>query len=140
MLYNNDFKGWENRVKEFNPQEGIQARKHRREKNFQEEFSVIAWNGEKFQSVITLRVYGTQAKNYACLWVSNGGVYANGSGSAGGYGYHRPSAAVEEAMERAGIRLEKHIGGVGDTAIIGGLNAICEYLGIKVYCINVANG
>lgn len=143
MLYNNDNAGsYENRVKEFKYLEGIQARKHRREKNFQEEFSLIAYDKEfgKFQSVISLRIYGTQAKNYACLWVSNNGMYANGSGSAGGYGYHRPSAAVQEAMDSAGIKLDRSIGGAGDSAIIGSLHAIAKYLGIEVYCINVAAG
>lgn len=143
MLYNNDNAGsYGNKLIEFKCLEGIQARKHRREKNFQEEFSLILFDKElnKFQSVISLRIYGTQAKNYACLWVSNNGMYSNGSGSAGGYGYHRPSAAVQEAMESAGIKLDRSISGVGDSAIIGALHAIAKYLGLVNYCINVSAG
>ena len=81
---------------------------------------------------VELRLYGTGNKNFACLWVhdsSNSGVSRNGSGSAGGYGYHRPSAAAAEAIRNAGIKLSEDISGRGGQAIESAVKAIAEALG-----------
>ena len=59
----------------------------------------------------------------AILWVY-GDKYASGSGHADGYGYHKQSAAVESAINAAGIELSEHIGGRGEQAIIEGLKAV----------------
>lgn len=81
---------------------------------------------------VELRLYGTGAKNFACLWVhdsSNSGVSRNGSGSAGSYGYHRPSAAAAEAISNAGFELSEDISGRGSQAIETAIKAIAEALG-----------
>ena len=57
------------------------------------------------------------------LWV-NGDNYACGSGHADGYGYHKPSAAVESAINAAGFELSEHIGGCGEQAMTDGLKAV----------------
>ena len=83
-------------------------------------------------AVVELRLYGTGSKNYACLWVhdsSNSGIVTSGTGSAGGYGYHRPSAAAAEAIENAGITLSEDISGRGDGAIESAVFAIAKMLG-----------
>jgi hypothetical protein len=41
---------------------------------------------------------------YCSLWV-HGAVYCSGAGKASGYGYHKESAALQAAIESAGIRL-----------------------------------
>jgi hypothetical protein len=108
--------------------DGIQAKKHRKENNFQEEYlGLIVKDGEIFNA-INCRFYGTQAKNYCCLWFNNGEKWASGSGSSGGYGYHRPSAAAEEALRSAGVQLTEHISGRGDSAIKDSLMSLLEYL------------
>jgi hypothetical protein len=53
----------------------------------------------------------------------------NGSGSAGGYGYHRPSAAAQEAIENAGFTLANRIDGVGESAMREAVLAIAAALG-----------
>lgn len=85
---------------------------------------------------VELRLYGTGRTNSACLWVNHGDISISGSGSAGGYGYHRASAAAGEAIDHAGITLAKRIDGVGDNAIDEALVAIAEALGITGYALN----
>lgn len=111
-------------------------RNHRKENNFLSEYLVIQpkYNllneSIEMKQVISLRIYGTNAMNYACLWVY-ANDYKSGSGSAGGYGYHRPSAAAEEAINAAGYSLDESISGVGESAIKKALNAICKLEGFK---------
>lgn len=76
-----------------------------------------------------IRIYGTQARNYAAAWIHSKGVYSCGGGAAGGYGYHRPSAAAENALEDAGVELQESISGGGESAIEGALYAIGVALG-----------
>lgn len=52
---------------------------------------------------------------YCNLWVN--GECRSGSGSAGGGGYDKFSAALAEAYRNAGITLDTNIAGVGDSAI-----------------------
>ena len=59
----------------------------------------------------------------AILWV-HGKNYASGSGYAGGYGYHKPSAAVGNAIESAGFGLEFNISGGGESALVDALKAV----------------
>ena len=46
---------------------------------------------------------------YACIWHNNG----SGSGYAGGYGYHKASAAAQAAITSSGIDLSEDIDGRG---------------------------
>lgn len=85
---------------------------------------------------VDLRLYGTGRTNSACLWISHAGTYKTGSGSAGGYGYHRASAAAQEAIENAGVKLAQRIDGVGDNAIDDALCAIADALGITDYALH----
>lgn len=113
-------------------------RLHRREQNgFMEEISILVPPAEwqriykEWRSVVTLRIYGTSARNYACLWTHGDAPEhcRNGSGVAGGYGYHRPSAAAQEAINNAGFVLSKPIDGVGDQAMREALFAVAAAIG-----------
>lgn len=88
-----------------------------------------------FAEIADLRIYGTQSTNRACVWVHKRGgkesVYTSGAGKAGGYGYHRASAAAEAALNDAGFTFTKGISGVGDDAIKEGLLAVGRALGLK---------
>lgn len=95
-------------------------------------------------AIVDCRIYGTKAANYACLWVHHGDTHRSGSGKAGGWGYHRPSAAVQAAITNAGYglygspykeqdtpaaaRQRCYIGGVGDIAVEAALMAIAKTL------------
>lgn len=103
------------------------------------------------KEVITCRVYMGRSSNsnqvYASIWISNNGLYTSGRGEAGGYGYHKESAAIGDAITSAGFELsgstytrsdEKpdfkrsaHIGGVGESAINSALLAIAYAIGVK---------
>lgn len=82
-------------------------------------------------SHIEARLYGTGNLNTCCLWVRSEGNHTQGSGKAGGYGYHRPSAAVDQAIRNAGFTLSASITGVGDSAIREALMAVAKALKIK---------
>lgn len=87
---------------------------------------------------------------YASVWVHSPEFWISGTGRAGGYGYHKESAAVAEALDSAGIKLfgsayhgrqevdmekEAYIHGVGDAAIDLALLAIGAALGYKEFYI-----
>lgn len=82
------------------------------------------------RTVVDARVYGTGTQNTACLWVFTESVNASGSGKAGGYGYHRQSAALGVAIENAGFSLSSRIDGVGDEAMREALLAIARAVGV----------
>lgn len=80
---------------------------------------------------VTLRIYrphnGSTA--IACVWINAGDAYGCGSGSAGGYGYHKSSAAAQDAFSNAGVEFDAGIAGVGDSAIRSAILAVCARLG-----------
>lgn len=86
--------------------------------------------GEQHTPVV-LRLYGTGRRNYACLWVNNAPIFTQGSGWSGGCGYHRPSAAAQEAINNAGFALSEPIAGRGDDAICRAVMAIAVAVGVK---------
>jgi len=124
----------------FNPTRGLNV-SHRKEKNAFYSYSLIDLDRGSESAVIRLYYSTTGAVNYACLWVHRGEpFYASGSGKAGGYGYHRPSAAAHYAFKAAGIQLAEPIDGRGDEAIRDAMRALGEYLGINRMMIHTANG
>ncbi len=103
-------------------------------------YKVLAiWHNDAKDSLeirepVTARLWMARAASasvcYATIWI---GGHANdtevslaGHGSAGGWGYHRNSAALQFAIESAGIKLDQRIDGVGDTAIEAALLAIAR--------------
>lgn len=99
-------------------------------------------NPPSARAIVTLRVYGTGAMNYACLWArdAGGAISISGGGRAGGYGYHRASAAVQAAFDDAGIQLSEDIGGRGDRAIEEAVYALARALTKKKTLIHKAHG
>lgn len=79
--------------------------------------------------VVELRLYGTGNTNTAAIWVHSADIHSSGTGAAGGYGYHRPSAAAAEAIRNAGFELSENISGVGESAIVRAVKAISEAVG-----------
>lgn len=84
---------------------------------------------------------------YASIWVhdAKSNIYTSGKGSAGGWGYHKESAAAAEAISSAGIELwgspyagregdmkkRAHIGGCGEQSVEEALRAIVKALGYR---------
>ena len=99
-------------------------------------------NGE-LVSVLTANIYMSRSGDgaspvYCALWIHAKGVcYTSGKGTASGYGYHKPSAAIDAALTSAGIELidsktgnQAHIDGVGDSAIEDAFTAIGKACGL----------
>ena len=130
------------KVHNFTPQDGIQARAHRKENNFQQQLTLVAVYKRELVEIAQLRIYGTKAANYACLWVNDRKtqMYCSGSGKASGYGYHRPSEAVRDAFNSAGIYLNQDISGRGEQAINEALTALGKKLGYRKTNIIEAHG
>lgn len=121
------------------PTYGINSN-HRKEDKFTDSYTIVAFENGKFSTPVELRIYSTQARNYACLWVHSGDIHASGSGWAGGYGYHRPSAAANEAIKAAGFKLSGPISGYGETIMQDALKAIAEALGHKTFYLLHSHG
>jgi len=107
-------------------------------------YNVVAACKGGLTNVVTLRLYmgrSSQAsKVYACLWVhGRDGFNPNGSGSAGGYGYCKQSAAAGDAIRSAGIELSKNVNGVGMGCIESALELIAKKAGYNGKLLVVRN-
>ncbi len=111
-----------------NLQEKINAKAHRKENHFMYEYLGLAVVGNQIRTAVNLRIYGTDSRNYCCVWINNGQQWGAGSDYAGGYGYHRPSAAAHGALKNAGVQLSEPINGRGDTAIEAAVLAVLDAL------------
>jgi len=95
------------------------------------------WHDGRMPEAITARIYGTGSSNTACVWINTttkkhpDGLHVSGSGKAGGYGYHRPSAALGQALCNAGFALSESISGRGESAMREALLAIAAAIGVK---------
>lgn len=72
---------------------------------------VVRLPSGELREVITVKCYMGRSASasvvYAVLWVHCAdGHWTSGSGSAGGYGYHKESAALADAVKSAGIKLQ----------------------------------
>ena len=72
---------------------------------------VVRLPSGEMREVITVRCYMGRSASasviHAVMWVKCAdGHWTSGSGSAGGYGYHKESAAIADAIKSAGIELQ----------------------------------
>lgn len=108
---------------------------NRKENNFYMAYQVIAppVKGDTFSPVarviIDCRFYCTSAASRCCIWIHSPDAWRSGGAMAGGYGYHRPSAALESALEKAGVKLSQSISGCGESAMESALLAIARTMG-----------
>lgn len=77
--------------------------KNRKENHFYKEDAVLIVKDGIIKTVFTVRYYATQSTHYCCVWLSLPDKWIHTSGKAGGYGYHRESAALNDALRNAGI-------------------------------------
>ena len=92
------------------------------------QYTVLGIVDGEIRSLAEARIYMSASRSAermtAILWV-HGKNYACGSGYAGGCGYHKPSAAVGNAIDAAGFELDRHfIGGGGESVLIDALKAV----------------
>lgn len=96
-------------------------------------FQIISPYPGGVQVCAILRIWQTKARAYASLWVMSpdSGPNMSGHGSASGYGYHRGSAAVSQAIKSAGFAYGEYIEGAGGTVYPEALAACCRAIGHK---------
>lgn len=101
-------------------------------------YKAVALIDNALVDLVDLRVsYTSSGTAYACVWMyqpKNPAVgilesgWSSGSGSAGGYGYDKGSAAADTAIRAAGVKLTEDINGRGASAIREAVLAIGEAL------------
>lgn len=69
----------------------------------------LANTKDGIKELVTVRWYMGRAASasvvYCCIWVHGKSFWMSGKGSAGGCGYHKSSAALQDAIISAGIKL-----------------------------------
>jgi len=104
-------------------------------------WTVVVRTADGLKTPVKARCFMSRAASastvYACVWVHGNGYSLSGRGKASGYGYHKESVAIDEAIVSAGIKLSESINGAGDAAIEEALIAITRALGYKGRCIVV---
>lgn len=114
---------------------------HRKEtKSYFKEYAGISINKtyNNLYPAVTIRTYqvGDTGSVYACIWINGNEIHATGSGVAGGYGYDKASAAVNEAIKNAGFELSESIAGRGSILIRAAVLAIGEAIGCPIEYIH----
>lgn len=138
----------ENKIVSFNPSQDMPASyRERQEKHFYNGYKVVTIVNGEMETLIDARLGGTSSCHYASIWLNTKytdyDYYikygdARASAKAGGYGYHRASAALESAFSRAGMHFSIGCSGMGESAMRDCLLAAGEYLkptGAKIYLV-----
>lgn len=99
---------------------------YRREAGFSNELSAL--DPATGRAIVTARIYQPGTTAYCVLWVwgDKRQGYGRGLGKAGGYGYHKASAALSEAALDAGVKLSDAISGHGSGAMRDAVEAIAK--------------
>lgn len=93
----------------------------------------------KGKTLIDCRLYAPGSAYYCCLWLNNGSCHFSGSGSAGGYGYHKGSASLSDAIRNLietdmdatplnYIKFEGSVSGVGESAMREALETLANLI------------
>lgn len=96
---------------------------------------LIARINGKLKTVIDARFYMSRSGDgaspvYCAMWVFGANeIYVSGKGKATGHGYHKSSAALQDAIDSAGFDLDQSIDGRGDSAMEEALQAIGHCVG-----------
>ena len=99
-------------------------RSKRRLKGFCREIAAICPSTGRV--VVTARFYYPTSVAYCCVWIHGENKPGTGRGKAGGYGYHKESAALADALGDAGVILDESISGHGNRAMIDAIEAVAR--------------
>lgn len=98
----------------------------RKERGFYRQLSAL--DPRDGSAIVTARFYWPGrdgASNcYCCVWIHGDKAHGSGSGKAGGYGYHKESAALLDALNAAGAYIDTDIAGRGDGAMRDAVKAL----------------
>lgn len=102
--------------------------KFRKENGFYRQISMI--DSRDGSAIVSARWYWPGrdgASNcYCCVWIDGDDAHGAGGGKAGGYGYHKESAALLAALNDAQAYVSEDIGGRGDQAMFDALEAVAR--------------
>ena len=93
------------------------------------QYAVLAETKNGIREIVIARLYASLrrgANRVTCILWTDGEHNANASGWASGYGYHKGSAALADAIRNAGIELTDNISGCGDATMREALLAIAR--------------
>ena len=138
----------ENKVVSFVPAQDMpRAYRDREEKYFYSAYKVVTIVNDEMIELVDARLGATENCHYAVIWLdcfysNKDFAYENGracgAGKAGGWGYHRESAALESAFRRAGMKFDIGCSGQGETMMRDCLMCAGEYLkpaDAKIYLV-----
>lgn len=119
--------------------EGINAKAHRKQNSFYKSYQLVSFDPDKkdtyfkgFNTCLDVRFYGSGSTIYCCIWGSLNGVYYNGSGKAGGYGYDKERTAFEAALNCAGFEVSG-LAATGENEVA--INEIAKLQGLEYFTI-----
>lgn len=98
--------------------------RYRKEGKLHSQLSIV--DRDTGREVVIVRTYYPASTAYCCMWVHGPDTHRNGAGKAGGYGYHKESAAFADAVRDAGIDLDESIAGRGERAMEDAAIAIAQ--------------
>ncbi len=112
-------------------QHGINALtiSHRKEKKYTK--SICFVDRESIEKKVEARIYWTDSRCYCCIWIQHPQAWVSSSGYAGGWGYHKESAALADALRNAGIELSEDISGRGEYAMDEAILALGRHCGFE---------
>ncbi len=107
--------------------------------NHRKEFMTRAFKGTnkdeegRIVSGFDIRIYPSGQHNLSCcvcISVSPNN-YASGSAKTGGYGYHKESAVINQALKNAGVEFEHDFGSRGESATLEAIKGLADFLNIE---------
>ena len=106
---------------------------------------LITHKAGEFKEPITVRWYMSRSGDgaspvYCALWVHSSPYYVSGLGVAKGYGYHKASAAFQDACDSAGIELSQPVDGRGDSMVRDAMYSIGAALGFERADLHICEG
>lgn len=109
------------------------------------QMKLITHKAGEFSEPVTVRWYMSRSGDgaspvYCSLWIHCSPYHVSGRGVAKGYGYHKPSAAFQDACDSAGIELSQLVDGRGSAMVKDALYAIGAALGFEWTELHICEG
>ena len=117
----------------FTPRRSENIHKHRHESTFRRQLSLIDLDDQSELAIV--RFYGEGSRSYCCVWLHSSDTHARGSSWAGGYGYHKDSAAMQSALTDAGFTFAENFAGVGEQGEVAALDAIARWFDVHAMVV-----
>jgi len=123
-------------------------RSHRKENSLHKEYAFFVRqpvgpgnpNGLNIRAALTVRFYHPGSVCYCAFWFHFGTTTGHATGTAGGGGYDKTSAAFADALNRAGFKFSEGISARGESAIEAASKALVSFFGAECIHVHTAHG